>query len=108
MHRENLYESFFNLLVSVYTLDGNAVYSYTDPLFDTWTPPSAAEEASHHFTILQDADEQSTSDEEILSDGPIPNREDDNADQSVHSAVSDEIVIGSISPAGPDENVEHQ
>ena len=67
MHKENMYESFFSLLKSVYTLDDSEVYSYPVPVFDTWTPPSAEDEASHNYTIIQDADEQSGSDEEILS-----------------------------------------
>ncbi|XP_055999056.1 uncharacterized protein LOC130047694 [Ostrea edulis] len=34
--RGNVYEAFFNLLRSVYALDGPARYTYPSPLFNTW------------------------------------------------------------------------
>ena len=91
MHKENMYESFFSLLKSVYTLDGSAVYSYPEPVFDTWTPPSTEDEASHNCTIIQDADEQSGSDEEILSGAAleIPSVvSQENVDKTILSSAS--------------------
>ena len=49
----------------VYTLHTPPHYTYTKPLFDTWTPPSEQDEREHHLTIAQgsDADSDSASDE---------------------------------------------
>ena len=73
VHRQNLYESFFSLLKSVFTLDSAAAYEHPVPLFGTWTPPSTADEEAHNYTIIQDVDERSSSDEEILSSAPDDN-----------------------------------
>ena len=43
VHRSNVYERFFDLMKSVYTLGADAIYEHTKPLFGTWTPPSAAD-----------------------------------------------------------------
>ena len=59
-HRENLYESFFSLLKSVYSLSEPPKYTYRKPVFDTWTPPSERDEREHHITIVQESDTDSS------------------------------------------------
>ena len=60
-HRDNVYEAFFNLLRDIYTLYVPASYTYTVPLFPTWTPPSQEDERNHHMTIIQGSDSETDS-----------------------------------------------
>ena len=62
MHRQNIYDAFFTLLKEIYTLYAPAHYTYCNPLFGTWTPPTTKFEKTHHMTILQGSDSDSVSD----------------------------------------------
>ena len=52
---------------SVYTLGADAIYKHTKPLFGTWTLPSAADWQGHNYTIIQNPDGNSSSDEEAIT-----------------------------------------
>ena len=60
-HKEDLYKSFYNLVRDVFTLRQPPHFTYRKPVFDTWTPPSAEDEAQHHITIVQESDTDSDS-----------------------------------------------
>ena len=101
IHKDNIYDSFFSLLKSVYTLDFQPVYQHPVPLFGTWTPPSQADEEAHSYTIIQDPDENATSDEEILSDAGT-DQTDEPGPLSEDTSNPASIVSLSVSPeAGP-------
>ena len=36
----------------MYTLESELHYKHPVPLFPTWTPPTAADEEAHHYTII--------------------------------------------------------
>ena len=61
VYRENIYEAFFTLLKEIYTLYAPAHYTYCNPLFGTWTPPTTEVEKAHHMTIVQGSDSDSDS-----------------------------------------------
>ncbi|CAC5384063.1 unnamed protein product [Mytilus coruscus] len=64
VHRAgNIYSSFFDLMKNVYTLEMPPRFTYTKPLFRTWTPPSKADEARHNITIVQGSDAESDGEE---------------------------------------------
>ena len=64
VHNENIYENCFQLVKSIFRLDCNPRYTYSTPLFPSWTPPCKEDEAAHKVTIIQESDsEEKVSDE---------------------------------------------
>ena len=94
IHRANIYESFFDLMKSVYTLGADAIYEHTKPLFGTWTPPSAADEQGHNYTIIQNPDENSSSDEEAIT-SPTSSDHEQGLSQDTSNPVT--LVVSSDS-----------
>ena len=75
--KTNRYTSFFDLVRKVYTLDTIPTYSYTSPLFDTWSIQSteSSEEDTQYVSITRVDSSGSESDERVLPsllNGPIP------------------------------------
>ncbi|MEW8548562.1 MAG: IS1595 family transposase [Candidatus Thiodiazotropha sp.] len=106
VHKTNIYRSFFDLLKSVYTLTGDAKYHHQTPVFGTWTPPSTEDEEAHSYTIIQDPDENSSSDDEILS---APTEEHpQQSPESVHSEDTSNpasiLTVSHISETSPTSN----
>ena len=64
---KNKYVAFFDLVKSIYTLDLPPKYSYPNPLFDTWTPPTQESEGQHHVTIIQTSSSSSSDSESDIS-----------------------------------------
>jgi len=64
VYNENIYENCFQLVKSIFRLDCNPRYTYSTPLFPSWTPPCKEDEAAHKVTIIQESDsEEKVSDE---------------------------------------------
>ena len=70
-YRQNVYSAFFELLTSIFTLQSPAQFTYTKPVFKTWTPPTKDAEKNHNITIVQGSDIES--DGEVDSGQPSSN-----------------------------------
>ncbi|CAG2198649.1 unnamed protein product [Mytilus edulis] len=57
-YRSDLYQSFFDLVNSVYTLDGPPRFNYQKPVIKTWTPPTKEDEKAHNITIVPDTEDE--------------------------------------------------
>ncbi|CAG2247119.1 unnamed protein product [Mytilus edulis] len=57
-YRSDLYQSFFDLVNSVYTLDGPPRFNYQKPVFKTWTPPTKEDKKAHNITIVPDTEDE--------------------------------------------------
>lgn len=91
---KNKYVAFFDLVREIYTLDMAPTYTYSKPLFDTWTPPSPVVEKEHNITIMQcssdseaDSDSQPQSISRTSSTPPCSVPVDKSA--SIHQTPSD-------------------
>lgn len=111
IHRQNIYAAFFELLTTVYPLDRPADFSYTKPLFKTWTPPSKEVEKHHNITIIQESDGESNA--ELAEEEPStenqteePNLPEEMSISSTHGNKTPENVtkrktLGPSQRAGP-------